>query len=179
MSAQPHNSKEGGIGARIRSLRGDESQESFAKRAGITRSALANYELNRTRPKRHILEKIANAGGVSWLALSDGTASDLDELLTMLGGKSGTNKETELTPQERAIIRILRACDEKTALQVANALLSAVEESRVDRLMLDAGTLEQDINLLMVIVADGGRYLKGFTRDSITQILARLSNRAG
>lgn len=174
MSAQPE--KTDGIGARIRSLRGDESQEAFAKRAGITRSALANYELNRTRPKRSVLEKIARAGGVSWVALSEGNASDLEELLTMLGGK-GTSTEAELSPQERAIVRVLRACDEDTSLRVVRTLLAAIDERRLEQSIIDVANFEKDVAWLLAIEADAGRYIKGFSRDTITQILARLSDK--
>jgi len=46
----------------IRELRGDLSQAQFAKKVGVSQSAIANYELGRI-PKQEILERIAKAAG--------------------------------------------------------------------------------------------------------------------
>ena len=46
----------------IRMLRGNLSQAEFAKKVGISQSAIANYELGRF-PKPEILDKIAAAAG--------------------------------------------------------------------------------------------------------------------
>lgn len=172
MSAQPK--KKEGIGARIRALRGDESQEAFAKRVGLTRSALANYELERTRPKRAIIYRIASAAGVSPDAIDDGGEVDLDEALAFLGAKTSTDKMQDLTPDERALVRLLRACDEETVLEVVQAIISTIEEGRFLKPLLDVGTVSQDWALMKKIEADGGRYLKGFTRDTITGLLEAL-----
>lgn len=175
MSAQ--DQKGNGIGARIRAARGDESQEAFAKRVGITRSALANYELERTRPKREIILRIAEAAGVAPTAIVEGTVADLDELLTMLGGKSATKREADLTPDERALVRLLRACEEDTVKDVVQTIIEAFESGHLAEAFVDPATVEGDFLLLRKIEADNGRHLKGVTRDTIKQVLARLPKR--
>lgn len=47
------------IGKRLSDLRGDESQESLAKKLGISRSALAMYEQGNRLPRDEIKIKIA------------------------------------------------------------------------------------------------------------------------
>ena len=53
------------IGERIRSARGDRTQEEFASRIGVSRSALTNYEAGRRLPNDLVLSRIAEETGVS------------------------------------------------------------------------------------------------------------------
>lgn len=101
---------------------------------------------------------------------------DLEELLNMLGGKYGTEGLAELTEDERAIVRLLRACEEETVELVVKAIVEAVDQGRFLRSLLDVGTVSDDFIRLKKIEADGGRYIKGFTRDTIKSVLAHLPN---
>jgi hypothetical protein len=113
--------------------------------------------------------------GVSASAIKLGVAGDLDELLTMLGGKASTDRETDLTAHERALVRALRGCHEDTVKQVVEAILRAIGEGRVIKAAVDPATFEQDVQYLMLIHEDKGRYMRGQTRDVITSVLARLA----
>ena len=57
------------IGERIRSARGERTQEEFADAIGVSRSALTNYEAGRRLPNDLILKKIAEVSGVGEPAL--------------------------------------------------------------------------------------------------------------
>lgn len=55
--------------ARLRQLRGDRTQEDFAKSMGTTRNMLANLENGRHQPRMPVLLDIADKCGVTtdWL----------------------------------------------------------------------------------------------------------------
>ena len=52
----------------IRKLRGNKTQQEFAKLVGVTQAAIARYENGRT-PKEEVLDKIAAATGkrIRWI----------------------------------------------------------------------------------------------------------------
>lgn len=66
------------IGARIRIVRGQESQEAFASSLGISKGSLGFYERDENLPNAAIIAKICSQKGVSanWLILGQGTAYD-------------------------------------------------------------------------------------------------------
>lgn len=49
------------IAEHLRDIRGELTQEAFAKKCGVTRAALANYETGRTIPGRWVCRKIEEA----------------------------------------------------------------------------------------------------------------------
>lgn len=66
------------IGARIRAARGDITQEDFAKKIGVGRTVLANYEAGRRLPGSATLEKIAEEGQVSVNYILTGIEATVD-----------------------------------------------------------------------------------------------------
>lgn len=62
------------IGDRIKTVRGSESQDSFAARIAINKASLGFYERNERAPKAATIGRIAEVCGVStrWLILGEG-----------------------------------------------------------------------------------------------------------
>lgn len=165
------------IGKRIRALRGDETQADFAEKIGLTRAALANYETGRTVPKDIVILKIANLTGVEPSSIASTEAYSFDDLAALLGAKRQVDGLADLTPDERAFIRLLRACDEETVLTVAGYILDAVQAGRINRYALDPLTFEFDVTMLAKVRADGGRYIKGMSRDTLRSLLEGLGEK--
>lgn len=124
---QGQASTEESLGRRIRSLRGDLSQEQFAKRVGLTRSALANYETNRTRPKRSTLSRIAEATGAPLSYLLNGVMRLQD--LERIAEKDADHTRLDLFPatriseDEASLLRLLRLMPLETMKKIG-ALIS-------------------------------------------------------
>lgn len=175
MTAQ--NAEKDDLPKRIRALRADESQSAFAKRAGITRSALANYETGRTKPKRSVLAQIADAAGVDVNAVASGDVDAIDDLVAILGVPHERRDDLlGLTGDERAIIRVLRFCNQATALTVVEALLDAIDRHDVQRAMIEPATVKQDINALLRIRECDGLYDKAIVRANVEALLLDLMN---
>ena len=166
----------GAIGKRIRALRGDDTQANFAKKIGVTRSALANYETGRTVPNDMVILKIANVTGVDPSSINSGEAYTFDDLAALLGAKHNVSGMGDLTQDERAVIRLLRVCDQQAVLEVVGAILEGLRSERIDLSIIDAANFESDYVLLAKIKADGGRYFKGYTRDTLLTILDQLDH---
>jgi len=66
------------IGARIRAVRGQDSQEAFASVLGISKGSLGFYERGENLPNAEVISKICSIKGVSadWLVLGKGSAYD-------------------------------------------------------------------------------------------------------
>ena len=121
-----------GIPARLRALRGEESQQSFSERIGITRSALANYETGRTTPKPSVLRNICQKLGISESVLKTGEVSAFDDL----AGAVGTYREVGTLPgladDEKAIVRVLRLCDASVVHSVVVAIIEGLEAKKFE-----------------------------------------------
>ncbi len=165
------------VGARLRLLRGEESQEAFSRKVGITRSALANYETNRTVPKRSVLRQICQRLGVSENALVDGEAQDIPDLLGALGIYNEVGTLPGLTDDEKAIIRVLRICDKGVAHAAISAITAGLEEKKFSTEVADPGTIVDDIARLYGIVEAGGTYLRGVTPHALAAISAFIESK--
>lgn len=166
------------LGERIRRVRGEQSQEAFAKRVGLTRSALANYETGRTRPKPSVVRRISEASGLPLSALTGGEVRDFSELAGALGIHDEVGTLPGLTKDEKAIVRVLRLCPASTALSVVSSLVTALEEQSFSKELADLGTIVDDIARLYQIVASDGFYERGVTPDALRAIVDMLSGKA-
>ncbi len=164
-----------GVAQRLRSLRGEESQEAFSQRVGLTRSALANYETGRTIPKPSVLRQIAQRLGVSENLLIDGIARDHIELLASLGIQDEAASLPGLTADEKAIVRILRVCDAEVVNEVVAVITSSLEARRFARDLADPATVVEDIARLFQILDSKGVYERGITPDTLSQITSFLA----
>lgn len=160
------------IAARLRLLRGEESQDAFSRKVGLTRSALANYETGRTVPKRSVLRQICQRLGISESALIEGKAQDITDLLGSLGIYDEVATLPGLTDDEKAIIRVLRICNVDVALAVASSITAGLEEKKFSTEVADSGTIVEDIARLYQIVEAKGIYQRGITPDALAAISA-------
>lgn len=79
---------------RIKSIVGDEKKRAFARRAGISETALRGYMAGIRKPKREAIECMARAGNANpdWLATGSGERSRKGLIMhTSGGGKTNTS----------------------------------------------------------------------------------------
>lgn len=164
------------IGERLRRLRGEESQEAFSRRVGITRSALANYETGRTKPKPSVLRQICQRLGVSEGALLSGEATSFRELASLLGSSEDAATLPGLTDHERAIVRVLRLCPPETVHSVVSGIISSLEGNKFFRDGADPLTIVDDISRLYSIEKAKGAYDRGVTPDTLAALLDKLKD---
>lgn len=157
------------IGRRIRGLRGDASQFDFATAFGITRSALANYELGRSRPPKDFLEKIKARTG-----LDIDTGPELvdfeDELRNIVGDGS------KLTEDEWALVRILRLLQASDVRRVAQEVMTAVEKRKAGLRLGDPQTVAMDLARLMIIAGGHAEYVRGVSGENVVQLARTLAD---
>lgn len=166
-----------GIAARIRLLRGEESQAAFSQKVGLTRAALANYETGRTTPKRSVLRRICQRLGISESALIQGEAQDMTDLLGSLGIYDEVATLPGLTDDEKAIIRVLRICDTEVVHSVVSSMTAGLEQKKFWSNGADPGTIVEDIARLYQIAKAGGAYLRGVTPDALSAISAFIESK--
>lgn len=163
-----------GIAARLRSLRGEESQASFSRRVGLTRAALANYETGRTIPKKSVLRQVCHRLGVPESVLVEGVVEDADDMLLAMGIRDEAATLPGLTHDERAIIRVLRVCDKDVVLSSISAITDGLAAKKFSRELADQATIVDDIARLLRIVAAEGFYERGISPDTFATIAAML-----
>lgn len=83
------------IGRMIKSARGDEKQSDLARKLGIARSSLSDYERGRVFPPHEVLLKISHIYGkpIDWFFKGEETITYSDEELKWI-------REQRKTPQE-------------------------------------------------------------------------------
>jgi transcriptional regulator with XRE-family HTH domain len=167
-----HKEEEGQLRVRLRALRGERSQEEFARLVGLTRSALANYENGRTHPKPSILRQISQRAGLSDNFLLSGQVRNEYELNLVVTGQGFLN-ECHETGDELTIVRALRAVDPSTVQTVVGALIRDIGENPDTRATLGEG-LGADLQRLDAIHRAGGQFSKGSTKEEQAAAVAEL-----
>lgn len=86
------------FGQRLRLLRGDRSQERFAEVLGVTRAALANYEIGRTTPHRSLQDRLLliAAGDGDYSGVLASVEDSFEDQLNSLFEKHGAHSYDEL-----------------------------------------------------------------------------------
>ena len=164
-----------GLGERLRRLRGERSQEECGALVGLTRSAVANYETERTTPKPSILNEISRKMGISEDFLLSGRVRNEYELNTVVAGRGFLN-ECHETDDELAIIHVLRAASPEAVREIVERLLKAVEDDASMRGRLRGLRVDEDIARLGAIYQSGGVFQQGGSKeehDAFFQALAR------
>jgi transcriptional regulator with XRE-family HTH domain len=167
-----NSTKEEGVGKRLRLLRGDLTQDEFSQQIGISRSALANYETGRTKPKQKTLRQICKSVGVSETFFIDGTVSDISELARVFGIDS--DQPSGITDDEVAIVRIMRICSSDTVLKIVKALTSEIEDSSEARRLADPLTAITDLERLYTIISMDGIYERGVTQQNLEVLIREI-----
>ena len=103
----------GTLGARIKVLRGNESQESFASKIEISKGSLGRYERDENSPSADVLLKICSKADISveWLLTGSGSM------------KTGTAIPTEPAPSSQSFLK--ERDSEFVAVPMVEARLSA------------------------------------------------------
>jgi transcriptional regulator with XRE-family HTH domain len=140
----------------------------FASLFGVTRSALANYELGRSRPPKEFLEKIKERTGIE---VDTGMElADYEEELRALAGDG-----SKLTEDELAIIRILRVVLPEDARHVINELVQRIEKSEASLQLTDPQTVALDLARLYTIVGGARNFLRGVSGENVVQVARALA----
>lgn len=146
------------VARRIRFLRGDQTQEAFSKRVGISRSSLANYETGRAVPDSYKLEMIAKACGAHpsyFLDADDEKAT----MATVVG--SAVEGRPDFTEDELSFVRLLRTLDPETIVQIVDIVLHAISTQPMAGHLASFLHLHDDVLRLDQIREMGGRFNKG------------------
>ena len=149
------------VAKRIRFLRGDETQATFAQRIGISRSALANYETGRSTPDSFTLSKIVKNCDIS----EDYFTSNVDPLDSVPSGASVLGIAVEGVPDwtddEAAVVRMLRICDQEAIQKVIGGVLAAANAQEVTARLSTIFTIGDDFKRLVEVQERKREFSKG------------------
>lgn len=163
------------IGRRIRFLRGDLSQTAFAEKVGVSRAALANYETGRTIPNQEVIRKICEQYDISDDFIARGIVQNVPELAISMG--IGPHQGDSPTPDEWAIIRVLRLTDTGTVLKVVRSLTEDFIANDDAKRLADPTVIVDDLARLLAIIDRDGQHIRGITRGNLDQVVSELSRR--
>ena len=110
-----------GIARRIRFLRGDSTQEEFSRRVGITRSALANYESNRSTPNDFVLDQIASRCDMPATFFDDADLTPNGDWNTASFLGRVIEGRPDWTDDELSFVRLLRLVPADVVARIADA----------------------------------------------------------
>lgn len=159
------------FGQRLRSLRKGASQTEFAEKLGLTRSALANYELGRSLPKPDVLRRIAERLGISLQELTGpAQIEDLKHSARLMRG--GSDKPS---PDEWALLRMLRLSSPECALNVVREIIHSLEADKSRLQASEADTVLVDLARLYAIEQRGGTYDRGLHADDVVTLARSLA----
>ncbi len=161
------------FGRRLRELRGPKSQSELADLAGLTRSAIANYELGRSLPGQNVIAKLANALDVEREALrASPTVEDWEEQLTAAGPIDS------VTDDEMAFIRLLRCAPPEDAITFVKQLIDYFEAADDAFQFVDSEQAARDLARLYRAYR-GKRFQHGMSAHSVRKIARFLAGEEG
>ncbi|MGY6410733.1 MAG: helix-turn-helix domain-containing protein [Alkalilacustris sp.] len=159
------------VGQRLRHIRGDRTQQEFAELLGLTRSALANYETGRTKPKLSSLRQIAEKLEFEERWYLEGrelhaqriapwhAEQMMDRMLEASHPLENSGVWSFYTPDERCIIDVLGVCSEELVARLLSEMLAEAEGNpqAAARFAKDPHRAAKERRLRAIIEA-GGRY---------------------
>ena len=165
-----------GIARRIRFLRGDDTQEEFSRKVGITRSALANYESSRSTPNEYVLAQIAARCEMPETFFEDPDltpASDWNGAAVL--GKI-VEGAPDWTDDEMAIVRLLRLVPAEVVAKISDDLVEAATHNELSGVISQFASLARDVASVLAIRSRGGLFRKGpidLTADTEAKMVAK------
>lgn len=168
-----------GIARRIRFLRGEDTQEEFSRKVGITRSALANYESGRSSPNEYLLAQIATRCEMPVTFFDDPDLTPASEW----NGAASLGKIVEGTPDwtddEVAMVRLLRLVPAEVVGKIAGELVDAATQNELSGVIAQFASLARDVAVVLAVQSRGGLFRKGpidLTSDLKTRHSATISS---
>lgn len=141
------------VAMQLRQLRGFETQSAFAKRLGISRDSLANYETGRTVPSAAKLDQFREALGLGFAHFQEHPAAQMMSAF----GQAG-EPDFRPSPDELAFIRLIRIVPRDTVLAVAMSLLDAISTGLLFGNGVDGEKFRQAVERLALVVKERGTY---------------------
>lgn len=145
------------IALQLRQLRGFESQAAFAKRLGISRDSLANYETGRTVPSVEKLDKFCDALGLPLAFFQEDALAQLQVNVDLALGMTQEYGRRP-SPDELAFLRLMRAVPQSTILEIATRLLEAISNGSSLVEERDGEKLRQAVESVAAVIKSGGKY---------------------
>jgi DNA-binding XRE family transcriptional regulator len=147
------------VAKRLRFLRAGETQEVFAARVGVSRSALANYETGRSQPDDYTIAKIAKNAGVS----EDYFSAHYDPWEGSWVASVGAAIEgvPDWTDDEASLVRMVRICDPETICSAIATVLNGVSQKEVTVPMSTILTITDDVEALLDVQEGKRPFEKG------------------
>lgn len=154
------------VGQALRKRRGQMTQAEVAEKAGITRSALANYELGRTIPPLAVIERLAPVFNVDVEALLPApNPDDWDEVPFTLN--------PQVSEDEMSLLRVLRTASDEVVCNVVAHLLHLLETKEDAFRFSDQERATKDVASLYRARMHG--QLRRLTADNVAKIARRMS----
>lgn len=149
-----------GIARRLRFLRGEETQEAFAKRVGVSRSALANYETGRSMPDDFTLSRICERTGtpVDYFTAHYDAIGEQSPAAVYGAVFEGLPDWTE---DEAALIRMLRMSDNSTIREALRVVCDGLATSDAVVRLSAFYVFSEDIQRLRDLSANKRPFAKG------------------
>ena len=163
------------FGRRLRTLRGEASQADFAAHLGLTRAALANYELGRARPPDDVIERIVNRLGIERDYLDTGPElADLAEEFERMRGDGD-----KFTDDERALIRLFRVLKPEDVCSISQRIVHGIGNNSAAAQISDLDSLVSDLARFMLIADGKAEFVRGVAPGTLMRLAAALAARVG
>ena len=151
------------VARRLRYLRGDATQEAFAKRVGVSRSALANYETGRSRPDDYTLQVIAQKTDTS-IDFFTSSSHPLDpsapkSMAAFVG--AAVEGVPDWTQDEAMLVRMLRLSDDTVVQEVMRVVNEGIGGREVMVTIGSVFKLTEDLERLAEMASAQRSYERG------------------
>ena len=150
-----------GIARRIRFLRGESTQEEFSRRVGITRSALANYESNRSTPNDFVLGQIASRCDIPASFFDDADLTPNRDWNTASFLGRVIEGRPDWTDDELSFVRLLRLVPADVVARIADELVEASTRNELKGVVSQFASLTRDVASVLAVKTRGGLFSKG------------------
>jgi transcriptional regulator with XRE-family HTH domain len=160
------------FGRRLRELRGAKSQGELAELSGLTRSAIANYELGRSLPGQDVVAKLASALGIGPEEFrAEPTVEDWEEQFKAMGPTDSVSDD------EMAFVRLLRCAPPEDAIVFVKRLIDYFEAADDAFQFVDSEQAARDLARLYRAYS-GKSFKHGMTADSVRKVARFLAGKA-